>query len=72
MSIIEIETIEGGRLQWVAISSDTNTDRLINWANNLTHGVTPPPNLRILTREQHRGGTVIATWQDAVMTGPTT
>lgn len=60
MAVIEIQTIEGGRLDWVAIYSDTRMDRAIRWGDYLVNGVRPAPNLRILDRMH---GNVIGAWQ---------
>jgi hypothetical protein len=60
MAVIEIQTIEGGRLEWVAIYSDSNTERAMGWGNRLLLGTLPKPNLRILDRLH---GSVIGAWQ---------
>jgi hypothetical protein len=60
MSIIEIQTIEGGRLEWVGIYSGSNDGHTIRWGDDLISRVNPKPNIRILDR-QH--GKVIGAWQ---------
>lgn len=68
MAAIEIQTNEGGRLEWVTIATDTNQDRLIEWGDRLLAGFHRgdiKPNIRILDKEAHRGGVVIGAWQDA-------
>lgn len=60
MSIIEIQTIEGGRLEWVGIYSDSNSDRAIRWGDSLLRGTSPRPSLRIL---DGRLGKVVGAWQ---------
>ena len=62
MPVIEIQTIEGGRLEWVAIYSDTDTDRAIRWGDQLVSGIVPParPRIRILN---HLHGEVLGAWQ---------
>lgn len=67
MAVIEIQTIEGGRLEWVAIAADTNQERLIDWGHRLLAGFHRndlKPSIRILDKEAHRGGVVIGAWQD--------
>ena len=62
MAVIEIQTIEGGRLEWVAIYSDTDTERAVRWGDRLVAGFVRPdrPNIRILNRLH---GEVIGAWQ---------
>ena len=71
MAVIEIQTMEGGRLEWVAVFMSTDADIALRWGNQLIHGFeTAPrsmqglkPSLRILDKEMHRGGKVIGSWQ---------
>jgi hypothetical protein len=60
MAVIEIQTIEGGRLEWVAIYRDTDAARAIEWGDKLLLIARPKPNLRILDRQL---GRVIGAWQ---------
>jgi hypothetical protein len=62
MPVIEIQTIEGGRLEWVAIYSDSDPERAIRWGDRLVGGMVRParPNIRILNRLH---GEVIGAWQ---------
>lgn len=62
MAVIEINTIEGGRLERVAIYSDTDTERAIRWGDRLVQGFVRPtrPHIRILNRLH---GEVIGAWQ---------
>jgi hypothetical protein len=60
MAVIEIQTIEGGRLEWVAIYQDSNASRAIEWGDKLLWTVHPKPSLRILERLH---GKVIGAWQ---------
>lgn len=62
MNVIEIQTIEGGRLSWVAIYSDSERDRAIRWGHDLRSGLGRfAPNLRITDGLY---GPVIGAWQD--------
>lgn len=66
MNVVEIQTIEGGRLSWVAIYADSNLGRAIGWGDRLLSGFRPidlKPKLRILDRYAHEGGKVIGAWQ---------
>lgn len=63
MAIVEIQTIEGGRLEWVAIYRDSNTERACRWGDQLLSGFRPrepKPFLRILDGPL---GKVIGAWQ---------
>ena len=60
-TVVEIQTIEGGRLEWVAIMSDTNQTRAIEWGEKLLRGMGDfKPNLRV-TDGLH--GPVTGAWQ---------
>lgn len=59
-TVIEIQTIEGGRLEWVAICSDSNKERAIEWGDRLLMGVHPKPFLRVTDGLR---GAVIGAWQ---------
>jgi hypothetical protein len=68
MAVIEIQTIEGGRLTWVGIYRDSNEARAIGWGNTLINGFARShehhePNLRILDKPASEGGIVIGAWQ---------
>lgn len=60
-TVIEIQTIEGGRLEWVAICSDSNQDRAIEWGEALLRGMGEfKPALRVTDGLR---GPVIGAWQ---------
>ena len=63
MAVIEINTIEGGRLSWVAIYSDSNTERAMRWGHQLLSGFREgaAPHIRLLDRLH---GEVIGAWQE--------
>lgn len=61
MAVIEIQTIEGGRLEWVAIYRDSNPERAVEWGNRLVGNMeTVKPSIRILDCLH---GKVIGAWQ---------
>lgn len=60
-TVVEIQTIESGRLEWVAICSDTNQHRAIEWGEKLLRGMGDmKPNLRVTDGLY---GPVIGAWQ---------
>lgn len=66
MAVIEIATIEGGRLGWVGIYSDTDTNRAIRWGDQMMSGFRAgelKPGIRILDKRACDGGKVIGAWQ---------
>ncbi|WP_447948255.1 hypothetical protein [Microbacterium maritypicum] len=68
MAVIEIETIEGGRMKWVGIYRDTDSARAVRWGDTLLNGFAhsdehPEPNLRLLDKAAVDGGVVIGSWQ---------
>lgn len=61
MHYIEIQTMEGKRLEWVTIAGDTDEKRLIEWGNRLKMANPDRPvNIRI-TDGLH--GEVVGSWQ---------
>lgn len=61
MAVIEVQTIEGGRSDWVAIYSDTDTESAVEWVDYLLiQARDPKPHFRILDKLH---GTVIGAWQ---------
>lgn len=61
MAVIEIQTIEGGRIDWVAIYSDTDTKSAVEWVDYLLiQAREPKPHFRILDKLH---GNVIGAWQ---------
>lgn len=62
MAVIEVQTIEGGRIDWVAIYSDTDPERAVEWVDRLLMNAREPkPHFRILDK---RFGKVIGAWQE--------
>lgn len=64
MAVIEIQTIEGGRLEWVGIMSASRFEDAIAWGDAMHLARYPKgmkPNLRILDRPH---GKVIGAWQE--------
>lgn len=63
MAVIEIGTIEGKRLEWVGIYSDSDAERAVWWGDTLLSGFgphDPKPAIRLLDRAF---GRVIGSWQ---------
>lgn len=67
-AIIEIQTIEGGRLEWVSIFSSTSDVDAVRWGDTLLEGFGSrwagrvgnfKPNLRVTDSK----GNVIGAWQ---------
>ena len=52
MNVVEIQTIEGGRLDWVAIASASQVSDLIRFGDAMKHARYPhnwpSPNLRLV------------------------
>lgn len=62
MHYIEIQTMEGKRLEWVAIAADSDKNRLMNWGNRLKDANPDlPVNIRLTDGFQ---GDVVVSWQD--------
>lgn len=47
-TVVEIQTIESGRIEWVAIMSSTHQHSAIEWGESLLRGMGDmKPNLRV-------------------------
>lgn len=63
MAVVEIQTIEGGRLEWVGIMTASETEDAVRWGDAMMLARYPwgmKPKLRLLDRPH---GTVIGAWQ---------
>ncbi len=62
MAAIEIQTMEGPRIEWVTVYFDSDTESAIRWVDYLLLGAQDPkPYFRLLDKIH---GTVIGAWQE--------